>query len=1151
MDLIETSVRRPVSVAVVVLLIILAGIAALRSVPIQLTPNVDQPVVTVTTAWFGESPQEIVREIVEEQEERLKNVSGLREMTSESTEGQASIRLEFFTGVDKDVALNEVRDKLRQVPEYPDEVDEPVVTDGDPQNRSYIAWVLLKQTQPFGSTGPTASGWDGSSVTELQDFADDFIKPALERAEGISEINVLGGREREMQVRLDLEKLAARGITINQFITALVDANRDVTAGTIAEGKRDTSVRVVGQFETPEDIETTVVAYDPLTGAPVYVADVADAVLDFKKVTSWVRSQGEGVLAINAQRETGSNVLEVMENFKSALADVNEEVLAPTNWGLELEQVYDVTVYIDDAVAQAQTNLIIGAILAGTVLLVTLRSVGATLTIIAAVPVSTIGTFLGMALLGRNLNVISMAGLTFAVGMGIDNAIVVLENIFRHREMGKDRFIAAIDGAKEVWGAILASTLTNVAVFLPIIFIQEEAGQLFRDISVALTISFFLYLFVAPTVIPMLTTILLRRVPTALKGKSDKPQTGLAKLFSPIGRLQGNIANGFGAIIRFLTRGILVRLALVAVFVVSAFGSAWALMPPTDYLPAGNQNLVFGIVLPPPGYSVEEFDAIGTRVEDRLRPWWEASEGDEQHARLQEEWRYATNEFRLPGMRQGLEGMVESMRQQGLPEDKIDEATSQIAAQIQAYENVDAPPAIDHFFFVQAGAIAFMGATSEDARNVPALGLLMDEAAEGIPGTFAFNNQASIFEGGNTGEGLILRLVGNDNDTVRDAAGVMMFQLFARFNTFPQPSPPNFNIGRQEVRVDPNNVRAAGARVSNADIRTIAEVAVDGSIIGDYRESGRSIDLTVVNDKGRDGRAREELPLVPLAAGDQRVIPLRSVADFTTLSVPQQINRAEEQPSVQFTIQLPPSIPIAEATATANTLVEEMRANGQLPPDVAVTFSGSADKLQSFLAQFKPIFIIVALITYLLLAALFENWLHPLTIIMTVPLAMSGGFVGLALVHWADPNIKLDVLTMLGFVILIGTVINNPILIVYRALQLMKDGKASDIAIAESTVSRVRPIFMSVTTTVAGLAPLVLFTGAGSELYRGLGAVVVGGLIMSTLFTLILTPTLMSLLLDFIGLFKKKSSNEPSPPEAKLAPVKVVKEDAEPELVLT
>ncbi|MEM6315757.1 MAG: efflux RND transporter permease subunit, partial [Planctomycetota bacterium] len=516
-----------------------------------------------------------------------------------------------FTGVDKDVALNEVRDKLRQVPEYPADVDEPIVTDGDPQNRDYIAWILLKQTKPFGSEGPPAAGWNGQSVTELQDFGEDFIKPALERAEGVSEINILGGREREMQVRVDLDQLAARGITINQFIAALRDANRDVTAGTIAEGKRDTSVRVVGQFETPTEIENTVVAYEPTTGAPVYVKDVADAVLSFKKTTSWVRSQGEAVLAINAQRETGSNVLEVMDNLKAALDEVNTDVLGPTNWGLELDQVYDVTVYIDAAVAQAANNLLIGAVLAGVVLMLTLRSVGATLTIIAAVPVSTIGTFLGMAVLGRNLNVISMAGLTFAVGMGIDNAIVVLENIFRHREMGKGRVQAAIDGAREVWGAIVASTLTNVAVFLPIIFIQEEAGQLFRDISVALTISFFLYLFVAPTVIPMLTTILLRRVPAALRGRTDKPQSGLSKLFAPVGRLQANIADGFGNAIRFLTRGVLIRVALVVVFVGAALLSAWALRPPSDYLPAGNQNLVFGIVLPPPGYSVDEFRAIG------------------------------------------------------------------------------------------------------------------------------------------------------------------------------------------------------------------------------------------------------------------------------------------------------------------------------------------------------------------------------------------------------------------------------------------------------------------------------------------------------------------------------------------------------------
>ncbi|MEM6315609.1 MAG: efflux RND transporter permease subunit, partial [Planctomycetota bacterium] len=575
----------------------------------------------------------------------------------------------------------------------------------------------------------------------------------------------------------------------------------------------------------------------------------------------------------------------------------------------------------------------------------------------------------------------------------------------------------------------------------PIIFIQEEAGQLFRDISVALTISFFLYLFVAPTVIPMLTTILLRRVPAALRGRTDKPQSGLSRLFAPVGRLQANIADGFGNAIRFLTRGVLIRVALVVVFVGAALLSAWALRPPSDYLPAGNQNLVFGIVLPPPGYSVDEFRAIGDRVEDTLRPWWDAAEGDDAHRALQEEWRYKINEFRLPGMRQALDGMTEGLRAQGMSEQEIAEQTTQIAAQIAAYEAVDAPPAIDHFFFVQVGAIAFMGSTSEDPGNVRALELLMNEAAEGIPGTFAINNQRSIFSGGSVGEGLIIRVVGNDNDTVRNSAGALFGGLMQTFNTFPQPDPPNFNIGRQEMRVVPDKIRAAGANIALADVRTMTEVAIDGAVIGDYREDGRSIDLTVVNNTDRADRVREDLPLVPLAAGDQRVIPLRSVAEFVTLSVPQQINRSEEQPSVQFTVSLPDSVPIAEATEVANELVAQLRASGALPPGVNVTLSGSADKLQSFLSRFLPLFAAAALITYLLLAALFENWLHPLTIIMTVPLAMSGGFVGLALLHAVDPNVKLDVLTMLGFVILIGTVINNPILIVYRALQLIADGK--------------------------------------------------------------------------------------------------------------
>ncbi len=1143
MNIIERSIRLPVTVTVAVMLVLIFGGLGLLNTPIQLTPNVDQPVISVTTTWFGASPQEMVREVAEEQEKVLKGVSGLREMSSSNMEGRTELRLEFAVGVDKEAALNEVRDKLRQVPDYPAEVDEPIIEAIDSSNQDYIAWMLLIQREPPGTRGLPREGYNGD-VASLGDFLEDELQPVLERAEGIEHIRIFGGREREMQVRVNMQALAARGLTLDQLIQALQDENADITAGTIAEGKRETSIRVVGQYEAPDQIMNTVIAYSD-QGAPTYVADVATVELDFKKEVAFVRSMGEPVVAIAAQREVGANVLDAMAALKEQIKVANETILEPTNWGLELVQVYDQTVYIWDALYQARNNLLIGAILAAVVLFVTLRSVGATTVVLVAVPISVMGTFLGLWLTGRNINVITMAGLTFAVGMGIDNAIVVLENIFRHREMGKDRIQAAIDGTREVWGAIVAATLTNVVVFLPMVFIQEEAGQLFRDIAVALTISFFFYLFVAPTVMPMLTTWFLRRMPAGLQDDESKGnQTVLGRVTRPVGLFEKWVSQKFHDMVIWLTRGVWRRVVLVLTLVVLATLGSWWLMPPRDYLPAGNQNLVFGILLPPPGYSRDEFRSMAYHVENILKPWWEVGPrpGDSEEVleqkrqRLQElqaGWRQHVDQNVIPALEKQIAAAEQAVAAGAMSREQADKATEQPRAILAGLRYAPPPPPIDNFFFVNFGNIAFMGASAnhEDAANVSSLGFLMNGSIEGIPGTFGFFQQAPIFRTDRFGSGLTIHVTGPNNDQVLATAAIMQGVLMEVFSTYPQSDPNNFNLGRSEVQIVPDRVRAAAAGVPTSLIRTALAVAVDGRVVGDYRYQGRAVDLTVVTDRPRETHRTEDLGDVPLATVNGEIAPLGSVVQFIQTSAPQQINRIEEQPAVSFNVQLPPAMTIQQAAEMIETRVAEMRDAGIITPEIRIITAGSADRLRTFMRAFLPGFILAAVVTYLLMASLFESFLHPFVIILTVPFGMFGGFVGLALLHWFVPTTKLDVLTMLGFVILIGTIVNMPILIVHQALNNIANGMDRPRAIAFSTQTRVRPIFMSIITSVAGMSPLVIFGGAGSELYRGLGAVIVGGLLLSTFFTLFITPTLMSLALDIMDglrrLFRRPPPSHP------------------------
>src|SRR5262245_46891902 len=483
-------VRNPVKVTVGVLLVGLFGAIGLVGMPTQLTPELQIPTITVETRWPGASPQEVERQIVQEQEEQLKAVEGVTKMTSQCMDSVGTITLEFTIGTNMQEALLKVNTRLQQVPQYPEDADEPVISSANSGDRP-IAWFILKPRTPtaeeiaaFQKEHPgVAEALEparkarnaGLRLRRLKDaaaaddrvkpllppdidvptyrkFAEDFIEARFERVVGVANSTVLGGREEELQIVVDPEKLASRKLTIADVRTALRGQNKDTSAGDLWEGKRRYVVRTLGQFRSPEQVEGTVLARRD--GQTVYVRDVAEVHLGHKKPDGMVRQFGTGCIAINAQRSVGANVFEVMKGLRVANSELNNGVLKDR--GLFLEQVYDDTEYIDSAINLVNESIVIGGILTTVVLLLFLRSARATLVIGLAIPTSIAGTFLVLSLLGRSLNVVSLAGIAFAVGMLVDDAVVVLENIYQHTEKGKGRWRAAVDGTREVWGAVLS-----------------------------------------------------------------------------------------------------------------------------------------------------------------------------------------------------------------------------------------------------------------------------------------------------------------------------------------------------------------------------------------------------------------------------------------------------------------------------------------------------------------------------------------------------------------------------------------------------------------------------------------------------------------------------------------------------------------------
>ena len=1065
MPLVQYAIRYPITTTVGVLLVVLFGVVSLLRLPVQLTPDVTKQEITVDTRWEGASPHEVEREVVEEQEEQLKGVEGLEKMFSSSSYGSAKIILRFPAGTNVDSSLLRVSNRLNQVRQYPSEVDEPVISSADTAG-SAIGWFIFQ-----------AKDDNPVDIDTMRDFAEDVIKSRFERVPGVAASNVYGGREREVQVIVDPAKLAARSLTIMELAQALDEENRDFSAGDFDEGKRTYVVRTVGEYKSPEQIENVIVARR--NGVPIYVRDLASVRLTYKDPLHVVRQRGAPCIAVNAVRETGANVLDIMAGLREAVDELNVELLHPR--GFTVFQVYDETDYIYSSLSLVQQNLIVGSILAITVLYLFLRTGSTTLVIGLAIPISIMGTFITLWLLGRNLNVISLAGMTFAAGMLVDNSIVVLENIYRHRELGKPLMRAAYDGTVEVWGAVLASTLTTIAVFLPIVFVEEQAGQLFQDIAIAISAGVGLSLLVSITVIPSLSARILT-IARQHPGGRTRRRSSIRERVDDwlhwggvlIGRMGVN-SGRFADFVYWLCGTTLRRVVTVVGLTLLAVGISVMLFPRAEYLPTGNRNLIIGILLPPPGYNTDEFLKMGETIEAVLRPYWEVEPGSPEES--------------------ALDG-----------------------------------PGIRNFFYVARGRSVFMGARTNQDKRVKELIPLFRRATADIPGVISIVTQSSLFQRGlGEGRNIDIEITGPEMETLIALGGQIFGQVRGILPGAQARPKPSLDLGSPEVHVRLKRNRAADVQMTNREVGFTVDALVDGAKASDYQFEGDEIDLTV---RGEDQFAdrTQDLGSIPIYTRGGKLTTLGAIADIELVSGPEQIDHIERERSIVIQVIPPGEMPLETAmNMIRDQVIVPLQQSGNLGRLYHIHLSGTADDLTQTYNALKWNFLLALILTYLLMSALFESFLYPFVIIFSVPLAAAGGFAGLFFVNLFVTYQPLDVLTMLGFVILIGVVVNNAILVVHQTLNFMDTGKASgedssegDLAqglgvreaIRESVRSRVRPIMMSMLTTTFGLLPLVMSSGAGSELYRGIGSVVLGGLIVSTVFTLLVVPSLFSLLMD-------------------------------------
>ncbi len=1040
------AIEKPLIVAVAVLIICLFGILAVFRVPIQMIPDLDVRVVTVITKWPGATPQDVEKEIIVEQEEYLRRIPGLDRMISRAETGVGEIDLEFPYGTDVNEVLIRVNNALTQVPGYPENVDEPRLV----ANSAEAPFL-------FFSTRPLPGNPQDVNMTEMRDFLEDNVRVQFERVRGVSEVIMYGGAERQVKIFVDPVKLVERRITLSEVRNAIRARNRDVSGGDLDSGKRRYLIRTIGRFETAEDMENMVVARRD--SAFVRLRDLGYVELSTFEVDTYFYAHGVQTVSLALNRQIGANVVEVKDRVINKVEELNNGLLKER--GMRMDYGFDDVLYITDSVNNVRNNLVIGALLATLVLYLFLRTPSATIIGALGIPVCTLAAFLGLLISGRTINVISLAGVAFAIGMTLDNSIVVLENIYRHRTAGKDRRRAALDGVAEVWPALLASTLTTVFVFIPIIFIREEAGQLYSDIAVAISASILMSLLVATLVVPTLCS-------RFLSLKSADPAAAAGGLYAAGQRVGGMLIR----FVHWLMKGITRRLGLVAL-VGGITALIFASIPKAEYLPEGEEQKIFVRLFAPPGYNIDEMNAIHKAVDDFLVP--HIGEDPDKFAR---------GESDFPGLKYVI-GYATSSRSVLIPE-----ATS--------------PDQVDDMLDIVMGKI------------------------REIPGIHAFASRGSLFSGNMGGSRSInLELSGADLVSLFDAGLKAFVQARSVFeNPQIRAQPPGLTIGQPLVEILPDWERAGELGIDAGDLGYAVWAFSDGAFVDEFFLGDEKIDMFLYSTRGTISQP-EDVDDIMLYSPRGGAVPLSAVAEVRQTVNTETIRRVDSERTITLGIVPPRDIPLEQGVDMVRRgIIDELKASGEIGDDISMRITGASDQLEDTRDALKGNFIIAVFISYLLLVAIFSHWGYPLLVMTTVPVGIGGGLFGLWLLNAIGGNLSLlglsdiyqpfDVITMLGFLILIGTVVNSPILIIDRTMRNIKTGGMGSVdAVLESTRARLRPIMISTITTIFGLSPLVFNPGAGTELYRGLGVIVMFGLLFSTLITLTFMPTLLSLILQF------------------------------------
>jgi multidrug efflux pump len=1008
MKLSSISIQRPVLATVMSLAILLFGIISFFLLPVREYPDIDPPIISVVTLYRGASPSVVETEITNVLEEQFATLEGVKTITSSSREEGSVITIEFELKRNVDEAANDVRDRVSRIRgTLPREIDDPVISKVD-ANAQAIVWLALSSQHHSG--------------LELTDVADRILKERIQRLPGVGSVIIGGERRYAMRVWLDPLSMAAHGLTNQDVEAAIRGENAEIPGGRVEGQGREFAVRTRGELSQPEEFGAIIVSQKD--NDVVRLRDVADVKVGAADERSAVRFNGDQTVGLGIVKQSKASTVDVAAEVRNSLKELSR--ILPE--GMKIDIAYDSSTFINDSIVEVQETLIIAVILVILVVLAFLKSFRATIIPSLAIPISILGAFAVIYFAGFTINILTLLALVLAIGLVVDDAIVVLENVYRHMELGKTRWQAALDGSKEIGFAVIATTIALVAVFIPLAFLTGSVGRLFNEFGLSVAVAVLISGFVALTLTPMLASQILRPLHGTSKSWASR---SFDAFFEFLNRFYERILRGS------LRRRFIIVAGGIAVIVLSFFIFKSL---PSELVPTEDRGVGFGIVIAPEGATLDYTDGYVRQIENRLLALPERQ-----------------GLFTATGLGFGGPGNV-----------------------------------TNSFIFLN------LKPRSERKKSQQQIIQELFPQMLAIPGVLAFViNPPSL--GANFSSSPVEYVLEADNyEDLNKAAGMMMGEASKLGYLINMDSDLRLNKPQLDIHID--RERASGLGVSVADIGSTLETFLGGRVVTNFKRGTKQYDV-ILQMKPQSRTTPEAIQNLYIR-GNGGLVQLANVVKVEKTVAPKELNHYNRVRSATITASLVPGMTLGKALDDLDKIAAE-----KLPAGIKREYAGQSLEYKSSSTSLYLMFLLAIIFIYLVLSAQFESFIHPFTILLSVPLAVFGALLTLFIFGQS-----LNIYSQIGLIMLIGLVTKNAILIVEFANQLRKQGNTLIEAIIQAATIRLRPILMTSFSTIFGILPIAIGLGAGAESRRPLGLAIVGGIFFSTFLTLVIVPVVYTIL---------------------------------------